>query len=121
MLPDQAVEVTTLRGEQADSDGRHPDEVTFVNDIIQDLARRDFKINATGYHPICKIIDPFRGTDDLASRVPAVGDPYERFSEDGLRVLRAARFSATLGVEIQANTKAAIRPSLKQGYRKAKC
>lgn len=63
MLPKQAVEVTTLRGEQGYSDGRHPDSVVFVKDIVQDLARRDFTINAIAYDPIAdRIIDPFVGS-----------------------------------------------------------
>jgi tRNA nucleotidyltransferase (CCA-adding enzyme) len=119
VLPNQSVEVTTLRGEQGYSDGRHPDSVVFVKDIVQDLARRDFTINAIAYDPIAnQLIDPFGGIDDLVSRcLRAVGDPRERFSEDGLRVLRAARFAATLGVDIEAHTQAAIRYSL-DSYRK---
>ncbi len=119
VLPTHSVEVTTLRGEQGYSDGRHPDNVVFVKDIEQDLARRDFTINAIAYDPIAdRLIDPFGGIDDLVSRsLKAVGDPRERFSEDGLRVLRAARFAATLDVKIDIHTRAAIRPSL-DSYRK---
>jgi tRNA nucleotidyltransferase (CCA-adding enzyme) len=119
ILPTQSVEVTTLRGEQGYSDGRHPDNVVFVTDIVQDLARRDFTINAIAYDPIANhLIDPFGGIDDLVSRcLRAVGDPRERFSEDGLRVLRAARFAATLDVEIETHTRSAIRYSL-DSYRK---
>src|ERR1700733_15295040 len=87
-------EVTTLRGEGTSSDGRRPDWVEFVDDITADLARRDFTVNAIAIDPLDgKVIDPFDGQGDLARKVlRAVGDPGERFAEDGLRVLRAARF-----------------------------
>jgi len=107
-------EVTTLRGEGAYSDGRRPDEVFFVDDIEEDLARRDFTINAIAADPVDgTITDPFGGLADLQSHViRAVGDPNERFSEDGLRVLRAARFAAVLQFSLEANTESAIRPNL---------
>ena len=103
-------EVTTLRGEGAYSDGRRPDAVHFVNDIVADLARRDFTINAIALDPVDgHVIDPFEGQRDLAARlIRAVGDPRERFGEDGLRVLRAARFAATLGCEVESGTRAAM-------------
>ncbi len=112
-------EVTTLRGETSYSDGRRPDSVYFVDDIADDLARRDFTINAIAYDVLeDKLIDPFAGARDLAARtLRAVGDPAVRFAEDGLRVLRAARFVATLNVELEANTARAIAPSL-DSYRK---
>jgi tRNA nucleotidyltransferase (CCA-adding enzyme) len=107
-------EVTTLRGESAYSDGRRPDAVHFVDDITADLARRDFTVNAIAVDPSDgKVIDPFEGRKDLAARVlRAVGDPLERFSEDGLRVLRAARFVATLEMELDPATERAIEPTL---------
>src|SRR3984885_5258458 len=79
-------EVTTLRGEAAYSDGRHPDAVHFVDDITADLARRDFTVNAMAVDPADgKLIDPFDGRKDLEAKVlRAVGDPVERFSEGGL-------------------------------------
>ena len=119
LLSDQAVEVTTLRGDRGYSDGRRPDHVVFVDNISRDLARRDFTINAIAYEPIGdRLVDPFGGIDDIEARcLRAVGDPLERFSEDGLRVLRAARFAATLEVQIESKTKAAIRPSL-NSYRR---
>lgn len=103
-------EVTTLRGEGAYSDGRRPDSVHFVADIEQDLARRDFTVNAIAYDPLDdQLVDPFGGRADMERRLlRAVGDPVERFSEDGLRVLRAARFVATLEFELDADTAAAI-------------
>ncbi|MEZ4300014.1 MAG: CCA tRNA nucleotidyltransferase [Polyangiaceae bacterium] len=103
-------EVTTLRGEGAYSDGRRPDKVEFVDDITADLARRDFTFNAIAIDPVDgHIIDPFDGRKDLAARViRAVGNADERFVEDGLRVLRAARFAATLECEIDPATEAAM-------------
>lgn len=103
-------EVTTLRGEGAYSDGRRPDSVEFVDDITADLARRDFTFNAIAIDPVDgHLIDPFGGAADLDARiVRAVGDPLERFSEDGLRVLRAARFAATLECSIDPATERAM-------------
>lgn len=103
-------EVTTLRGEGAYSDGRRPDSVEFVDDITADLARRDFTINAMAIDPVDgHLIDPFEGRKDLENKViRAVGDPNERFAEDGLRVLRAARFSATLDFSIDPGTERAM-------------
>ncbi len=114
MMGHKGYEVTTLRGETTYSDGRRPDEVHFVDDIVRDLARRDFTMNAIALDPTTlEIIDPFDGQKDLAAKVlRAVGDPVERFSEDGLRVLRAARFVATLDVELDPRTRAAIEPTL---------
>jgi tRNA nucleotidyltransferase (CCA-adding enzyme) len=114
MVGSEGFEVTTLRGESSYSDGRRPDSVHFVQDITADLARRDFTINAIAYDPISQqLIDPFSGQADLARRVlRAVGEPLERFNEDGLRVLRAARFVATLEVELDPRTARAIEPSL---------
>jgi len=110
----EAYEVTTLRGEGAYTDGRRPDEVTLGVDIDEDLARRDFTVNAIAYDPLTnRVVDPHRGIDDLHARViRAVGDPAARFGEDGLRVLRAARFCATLEFTLDDATRAAITPSL---------
>jgi len=107
-------EVTTLRGEGTYSDGRRPDEVAFVDDIAADLARRDFTVNAIAIDPHDgHVIDPFEGQKDLERRVlRAVGNPIERFTEDGLRVLRAARFVATLEMELDPATRDAISPTL---------
>jgi tRNA nucleotidyltransferase (CCA-adding enzyme) len=107
-------EVTTLRGETTYSDGRRPDSVVFVDDIAADLARRDFTMNAIAIDPLAPaLVDPWEGQKDLDARVlRAVGDPVERFSEDGLRVLRAARFAATLECAIEPRTLAAILPTL---------
>jgi tRNA nucleotidyltransferase (CCA-adding enzyme) len=107
-------EVTTLRGEGAYSDGRRPDSVFFVTDIVEDLARRDFTINALAYDPVAdRLEDPFSGLNDLEQRViRAVGDPKQRFAEDGLRVLRAARFAATLEFTLDGATEQAIATTL---------
>jgi tRNA nucleotidyltransferase (CCA-adding enzyme) len=112
-------EVTTLRGETTYSDGRRPDAVYFVDDIKDDLARRDFTINAIAYDVLeDRLIDPFDGVRDLTQRqLRAVGVPSERFAEDGLRVLRGARFAATLELELEPETARAIEPSL-GSYRK---
>jgi tRNA nucleotidyltransferase (CCA-adding enzyme) len=112
-------EVTTLRGEGTYSDGRRPDWVEFVDDITADLARRDFTVNAVAVDPRNgALIDPFGGRSDLGGRIlRAVGDPKERFAEDGLRVLRAARFAATLEFTLDPATEAAIEPTL-DTYRK---
>jgi tRNA nucleotidyltransferase (CCA-adding enzyme) len=112
-------EVTTLRGEGTYSDGRRPDWVEFVDDITADLARRDFTVNAMALDPSDgKVIDPLDGRGDLQRRVlRAVGDPRERFAEDGLRVLRAARFVATLELTLDPATEQAIAPTL-DTYRK---
>src|SRR5262249_21364017 len=107
-------EVTTLRGEGAYTDGRRPDSVEFVDDVEQDLARRDFTVNAIAYDPIDDVlVDPFGGRADMAKKlIRAVGDPIERFTEDGLRVLRAARFVATLEMELDPATHDAIGETL---------
>ena len=107
-------EITTLRGETTYSDGRRPDAVHFVEEIESDLARRDFAINAIAVDPQSgQLIDPFGGRTDLDAKViRAVGKAFERFSEDGLRVLRAARFSATLEFDLAPETFAAIAPTL---------
>ncbi len=107
-------EVTTLRGEGTYTDGHHPDWVEFVDDITADLARRDFTVNAIAVDPVAgTVIDPFDGQGDLQrGLLRAVGDPRQRFSEDGLRVLRAARFVATLELALDPATEAAIEPTL---------
>ena len=103
-------EVTTYRVDGDYSDGRHPDGVTFTTSLEEDLRRRDFTVNAMAYAPAAGLFDPFDGQADLAARViRAVGDPEKRFSEDALRILRALRFSATLGFTIEKNTAAALR------------
>ncbi len=103
-------EVTTLRGEGAYSDGRHPDSIAFIASIEEDLRRRDFTVNAIAYDLADQqIIDPFHGMTDLKSGVlRAVEDPVRRFSEDGLRIMRAARFVATLEFALDPATEKAL-------------
>ena len=103
-------ETTTFRTEGAYSDGRHPDAVCFVPDVREDLARRDFTINAMAYSAEEGLIDPFGGQDDLAAHlVRAVGEPERRFEEDALRILRLYRFAARFGFAIDPATGAAAR------------
>lgn len=104
------LEVTTYRGEAEYSDGRRPDTVTFLERIEDDLARRDFTVNALAWSPLHdELRDPFDGQQDLLDRrLRAVGDPKMRFGEDGLRPLRAVRFAAVLDFEIESETLAAI-------------
>lgn len=106
----RVIEVTPYRTESGYSDGRHPDVVTFVSDIEIDLSRRDFTINAIAYDPRNNTIkDLFNGQKDIKDKViRAVGDPKERFSEDGLRLMRAVRFSAQLNFSIENETQTAI-------------
>jgi tRNA nucleotidyltransferase (CCA-adding enzyme) len=108
------VEVTTFRGEGAYSDARRPDTVTFGVPLVEDLARRDLVVNAIAYDPIRdELHDPFGGREDLeAKRLRAVGDPVARFTEDGLRVMRAVRFAATLEFALDPETEAAFGPAL---------
>ncbi len=101
----QTVEVTTFRLDGAYSDGRRPDSVTFTHDLREDLARRDFTVNAMAYRPKDGLHDLFGGLADLTAGVlRAVGEPERRFSEDALRLLRAVRFSAELGFSVEAGT-----------------
>jgi len=121
LLRGEPYEVTTLRGDGDYSDGRRPNEVTYLDDIEEDLARRDFTFNAIAIDPIeRKLIDPFGGQDDLAAGLlRAVGDPVRRFTEDGLRILRGARFAATLGCDIEETTLAAMsQPDVLDTFRK---
>ena len=105
----QPVEVTTYRIDGDYSDSRHPDSVTFVRDVREDLARRDFTVNAMAWHPDRGLLDPFGGCEDLAAGlIRAVGDPARRFEEDALRILRAVRFACRLGFIIEPGTQAAL-------------
>ena len=99
------VEITTFRTEGDYADNRHPDRVEFVDAIEEDLARRDFTVNAMAWSPIRGLCDPFGGKKDLENRVlRAVGDPRKRFREDSLRILRAVRFSARFRLEPEERT-----------------
>ncbi len=102
-------EVTTYRIDGEYTDGRHPDCVQYTTDLVEDLKRRDFTINAMAYNPSVGLIDAFDGMHDLErKRIACVGTPEERFGEDALRILRAVRFSAQLGFEIAQTTKEAV-------------
>lgn len=105
IVDEQALEITTFRSDGAYADARHPKQVSFVRTIAEDLARRDFTMNALAYHPARGLFDPYGGHADLEARViRAVGDPARRFSEDALRMLRACRFAAELGFAIDPAT-----------------
>ncbi|MBA3463001.1 MAG: hypothetical protein H0T46_23800 [Deltaproteobacteria bacterium] len=115
------VEVTTFRGEGAYTDARRPDHVRFGVPLVEDLARRDFRVNAMAYDPAAdQLIDPYDGRRDLDERmlraVGPTGDVYEdavaRFTEDGLRVMRAVRFAAQLEFALDADTERGIGPAL---------
>ena len=104
------VEVTTFRREGTYSDGRHPDQVSFTTSLTEDLARRDFTINAMAYSAEEGLCDPFGGQEDLARGVVrAVGEPLRRFEEDALRILRLYRFAARFGFVIDEATEAAAK------------
>lgn len=102
-------EITTFRRDGEYSDGRHPDSVEFTSDLIYDLERRDFTMNAMAYNPEEGLVDPYCGYEDIQDRrIRCVGNPDDRFQEDGLRILRALRFSVQLGFKIELLTKRAM-------------
>ena len=97
----EVVEVTTYRSDGKYRDSRHPDEVTFVDSLDEDLKRRDFTINAIAYNPKIGIYDPHFGLDDIKNKtIKCVGSPKKRFVEDALRILRACRFVSTTGFDL---------------------
>lgn len=109
MLERTGYEVTTYRIDGEYEDGRHPRQVEFTSDLLEDLKRRDFTINAMAYSHETGIVDAFGGMEDLEKRViRCVGEPMERFEEDALRILRAIRFSAQLDFSIEEKTREAI-------------
>ncbi len=109
MIGKEGFEVTTYRIDGEYRDGRHPENVTYTGNLIQDLERRDFTINAMAYNDKEGLIDAFEGMHDIRERViRCVGDPEKRFDEDALRIMRAIRFSAQLDYDIEENTKKAI-------------
>lgn len=104
------VEVTTFRRDGAYLDNRHPDHVEFTGSLAEDLSRRDFTVNAIAMNLRGELADPFGGRADLAAGVlRAVGNPEERFREDGLRIMRGLRFASKLGFAVEAETDAAVR------------
>ncbi len=103
------VEITTYRVESGYSDHRHPDSVRYTVSLKEDLARRDFTVNAMAYHPQTGLIDFFGGQEDLGrKRLRCVGDPDRRFQEDALRILRALRFASALELRIDSATAEAL-------------
>jgi len=107
---DQSYEVTTFRKEANYHDYRHPDHVTFIDDLHEDLKRRDFTMNALAMTSEGDLIDPFSGQKDIEKRIiRTVGSPYERFREDPLRMLRALRFMSQLNFTLEENTLSAIK------------
>ncbi len=105
LVENTPIEVTTFRNESGYNDSRHPDSVSFVTDLKEDLSRRDFTVNAIAYNSKKGIADYFGGVADIKSRtLRAVGNPNERFNEDALRILRLFRFSATLNFICEQNT-----------------
>ena len=110
MLEHEGFEVTTYRIDGEYEDARHPKEVTYTVNLLEDLKRRDFTINAMAYNESRGLVDAFDGMGDLQKKViRCVGNPKERFTEDALRMLRALRFAAQLGFEVEEQTFAAIR------------
>ena len=109
LINHEPIEITTYRTEKGYSDYRHPDKVSFAQDITSDLSRRDFTVNAIAYSPKNGYCDPFGGCEDLAANtLRCVRNPDERFNEDPLRVLRAIRFSAVYGFSIDSETEASM-------------
>lgn len=110
-----AIEITSHRTEGDYSDSRHPDQVIFARNLADDLARRDFTINAMAYHPQKGLIDLFEGRQDIKNRIiRCVGNPQQRMSEDALRMLRGLRFAAVLGFALEGETRRAIRQNCGQ-------
>ena len=110
MLSHEGFEVTTYRIDGEYEDARHPKEVLFTSNLLEDLKRRDFTINAMAYNEKDGLVDAFDGQKDLErGMIRCVGVAEERFSEDALRMLRAVRFAAQLDFQIEEKTKAAIK------------
>ena len=105
VIDGEQYECTTYRIDGKYSDNRRPDNVTFTNDLVEDLKRRDFTINAMAYNDIEGLIDPFGGTEDInENTIQCVGSAKDRFGEDALRILRAIRFASQLDFTIELNT-----------------
>ena len=109
VIPEGVVEITTFRTEGDYTDNRHPDSVEFVRNIEEDLARRDFTVNAMAWSPKRGFADPFGGREDLqAGILRAVGDPEKRFREDSLRILRGVRFAVRYNLRLDPATERAM-------------
>lgn len=118
LLDKEIYEVTTYRIDGEYEDSRHPKEVSFTSVLSEDLLRRDFTINAMAYNPRRGLVDLYGGVEDLQNKIiRCVGNPYDRFSEDALRIMRAVRFASQLDYSIEENTRTAIKelaPTLKK-------
>ena len=109
MMDGIPLEITTYRTEGTYSDNRHPDSVSFTTSLREDVARRDFTMNAIAYSPARGLIDHFGGAEDIRRGIiRCVGDPATRFREDALRMMRGIRFASVLGFRIEEETAAAI-------------
>ena len=109
IIENELIEITTFRTDGRYLDNRRPEDVSYVNDVKEDLSRRDFTINAMAYSPVTGLVDPFGGREDIKNGlIRAVGDPVERFSEDALRILRAYRFMSRYHFRLEENTKKAM-------------
>lgn len=109
VFPAGTLEITTYRIDGGYTDSRHPDQVAFTPELREDLARRDFTVNAMAYHPNTGLVDPFGGQEDLKrGKIRCVGEPKRRFGEDALRILRAVRFSSVLGFRLEGRTSTAV-------------
>lgn len=109
LIHGETYEITTYRIDGEYEDSRHPKQVEFTTELVEDLKRRDFTINAMAYNEKTGVVDEFGGIDDLRNGIiRCVGNPRERFDEDALRIMRAVRFAAQLGYDIEDNTKEAI-------------
>ncbi|MGL5354047.1 MAG: CCA tRNA nucleotidyltransferase [Clostridium sp.] len=114
LINKEPYEVTTFRTDGDYKDNRRPNSVLFVNDIAQDLSRRDFTINALAYNQYEGLIDCFNGLDDISNKIiKCVGDADKRFNEDALRMLRAIRFSCQLDFQIESNSYESIKRNYK--------
>lgn len=110
VISGESFEITTYRIDGEYKDSRHPESVSFTTELSEDLARRDFTVNAMAYNPEHGITDCYGGREDLENKlIRAVGDPRVRFSEDALRILRGARFASVLGFKIEEKTDEAMR------------
>ncbi len=110
LIGKETYEVTTYRIDGEYEDSRHPKEVIFTSNLLEDLKRRDFTINAMAYNDRSGIVDEFGGMDDLRNKIiRCVGNPIERFTEDALRMMRAVRFSGQLGYAIEEKTADAVK------------
>lgn len=109
IINNEQIEITSYRTESEYTDHRHPNKVSFTDSLTDDLARRDFTINSIAYNHKSGIVDPFGGVNDIKNKIiKTVGNPYDRFDEDSLRILRAVRFSSTLGFTIEHKTLTAM-------------